>query len=101
MYWFYPVFPWFVFALLMPPIISIISIFIVLSLVLFVVWYFFEAKPQIKVLKEKYANQYTKKAWLKPIGIGALCLLAWVAVFVAIAVAVNTVGGGNTVSRRS
>lgn len=41
-------------------------------------WYFSSAKSQIKYVREELSDVYEKKGWMKPVGIGAVCITLFV-----------------------
>lgn len=80
MIWFYAIFPWLLLALITPDTPAMTGCFRYGSLIAFVVWSVVEAQPQIKRVKDAFGNQYPRKQWPKPLGIGAACLAGFLLV---------------------
>lgn len=56
----------------------------IIGIIMLFSWFYAQGLSQIKFVKEKYGNSYEKKDWLKPLLIGAGCLLGYLVLAVII-----------------
>lgn len=61
-------------ALITPNTDGVTAVFRTGSFILFVAWAILEAEKQVRFVKETYGEDYTRKPWGKPLGIGAACI---------------------------
>ena len=47
------------------------------AIVLLAAWYFMSLRPQAKYVKDTFGENFTKKSWKKPLGIGFSVYLVW------------------------
>jgi len=78
MLWFYGCLAFVILGLITPDTPSVITIFLIVEYLMFIVWACTDAEKQVKYVKENFGTNYVRRSWWKPvgIGIGAIFVLA-------------------------
>lgn len=85
MVWFYSIFPWLLPCLLTPNTPIVQKGFWFASLAILATFYSLEVKPQMKLLKERFDDQFMRKSWWKPVGIACGSFVGVVVIGVVVA----------------
>jgi hypothetical protein len=80
MLWFYPIFPWLVLCRMAPSIEVIQLVLLLGPVAILVAFVLLEVQPQAKLVKERLNNQFPRKPWVIPLGIGMACFVAFIAI---------------------
>lgn len=95
MLWFYSAVAFLLLAFVTPNSPEIASAFRMVGLFILIVWVYAEARPQIKYVQEKFGNEYQRRSWGKPLGIGMACLALPVLLLVVPETGPGTSGSAN------
>lgn len=87
MIWFYSIFPWMLLAFFTPDTQAWSGAFRGGGLVVLLLFYWLEVNPQIKLVKERFDDQYPRKSWEKPVGIASAVMGVLACLFLLGAVA--------------